>query len=344
MDKTPNELEQTDYAESQSLDYGAGLGGMAGTNYATTPLTGGPEMIGFAVTADLDAEYDENDEVEQTRQQIEETRTQMSSTIDAIQERLSPEHLVQQAKDTVHDATVGKATDMVTNAGDSVKGIGGTIVETIKENPIPAALAGVGLGWLIVSARKSGGSATPSYQSDDPRYGQGYGYDQPYGQYGQESPGMTGRARNAMGSVTEGAENAAGQVAGTVSDTVDQVQQTAGQFVGQAQQGMGQVGAQTEQRLQRAQSGFQQMLQQNPLGVAAGAVVAGMAVGLAVPETRKEDQLFGSTRDQLVDQAEHTVQEKAQQVQTVAEHAVSAATDAAKDAAQQSASDQGLTK
>ena len=86
----------------------------------------------------------EVDEVEVTRVEIERTRAGMSETVDAIQERLSPENLKEQAKDRVKEATVGKAQEA-----------GSGIVDTIRQNPLPAALTGIGLGWLFVERQKA---------------------------------------------------------------------------------------------------------------------------------------------------------------------------------------------
>lgn len=62
--------------------------------------------------AELNNEYDADTddttvEIEQTRAEIESTRAEMHDTIDAIQAKLSPDNLKQQAKDTVRDATIG---------------------------------------------------------------------------------------------------------------------------------------------------------------------------------------------------------------------------------------------
>src|ERR687896_800018 len=92
-------------------------------------------------------------EIERTRVEIERTRADMSETVDAIQERLSPESLKEQAKDRVKEATVGRAQDA-----------GSGIVGTIRANPLPAALTGVGLGWLLVNARKQSSTSRPSYR------------------------------------------------------------------------------------------------------------------------------------------------------------------------------------
>ncbi len=117
-----------------------------------------------AVDRDPDVLRDDTevDEVAATRAEIERTRADMSETVDAIQERLSPENLKEQAKDRVKEATVGRAQEA-----------GSGIMETIRANPLPAALTGIGLGWLLVSARRSASGQT--------RYrGRAYPYDYDY--------------------------------------------------------------------------------------------------------------------------------------------------------------------
>jgi len=104
-------------------------------------------------------------QTEMIRDDIEQTRAEMARTVDEIQARLSPQNIVEHAKETaketaaeaienvkqtVHDATVGKVENMVSNVSDTAKETGSGLIELIKENPVPAALAGLGLGWLYM--------------------------------------------------------------------------------------------------------------------------------------------------------------------------------------------------
>jgi hypothetical protein len=50
-----------------------------------------------------------SDSVEEAHARITETRAEMSATIEEIKERVSPQHLVQEAKEAVLHATIGKA-------------------------------------------------------------------------------------------------------------------------------------------------------------------------------------------------------------------------------------------
>ena len=55
--------------------------------------------------------------VDELKAEISETQGQLQQTLAAIQERLSPAHLAEQAKNTVRDATVGRVTDMAEQVG-----------------------------------------------------------------------------------------------------------------------------------------------------------------------------------------------------------------------------------
>src|SRR3712207_8109438 len=121
-----------------------------------------------AIDRDPDVLRDDTevDEVAATRAEIERTRADMSETVDAIQERLSPENLKEQAKDRVKEATVGRAQEA-----------GSGIMETIRANPLPAALTGIEIGWLLVSAR---GSASGQTRYGDRSYPYDYDYPPTY--------------------------------------------------------------------------------------------------------------------------------------------------------------------
>jgi hypothetical protein len=101
-------------------------------------------------------------EVDELVDDIVETREEMTVTVEEIGDRLDPRNIVAGAKETVREATVGKVEDMantagalVSDAGDTVREAGSGIVDTITRNPIPAAMVGVGLGWLALSRRPS---------------------------------------------------------------------------------------------------------------------------------------------------------------------------------------------
>ncbi len=75
----------------------------------------------------------------------------MTETIDAILERISPEHVKEQVKDRIREVTVGRAQWMVSKASHTARDAGVTLVRVVKQNPvILAAVAVFVLGWLII--------------------------------------------------------------------------------------------------------------------------------------------------------------------------------------------------
>ena len=91
------------------------------------------------------------------------------------------------ARAAVRDATVGRVEHMVHDARESVTDAGTSVLDTIKANPIPAAMIGIGLGWLLLGGAR-GGPRRASAERSMHRYrlgaGQragGYGYDQGFG-------------------------------------------------------------------------------------------------------------------------------------------------------------------
>ena len=106
------------------------------------------------------------------REQIERTREDMSQTINELQERLSPQHLAQQARESVREATVGRVQQLVGSAGDTATQVArraqeaaGPVVEQVRERPVPIALAGAGVGlawWLMRRA-----SSRQTWSRDD---------------------------------------------------------------------------------------------------------------------------------------------------------------------------------
>jgi ElaB/YqjD/DUF883 family membrane-anchored ribosome-binding protein len=195
------------------------------------------------------------------------------------------------------------------------RGTGTTgLMGTIRQNPLPAALTGIGLGWLLMSARKGGSSGQTSYQ--DRAYGYPPSYEQQRGSTGGgTSAGQAvGRARDRVGESATQAQDRATQAASQAQDRANQV-------ASRAQERVGQLGNQAR----RASGGFQRMLQENPLAMGALGVGVGAAVGLAVPQTSQEHEVMGEARDTLVEKAQEKAQDAQQRVQRVAEEAQSAA-------------------
>ena len=76
--------------------------------------------------------------------EIERTRSELDSTLSAIEHRLTPGQLVDQGLDYLRHS----------GANEFVQNLGGSV----KHNPMPVSLVGIGLAWLMAAGRNSGAS------------------------------------------------------------------------------------------------------------------------------------------------------------------------------------------
>jgi ElaB/YqjD/DUF883 family membrane-anchored ribosome-binding protein len=88
--------------------------------------------------------------------------------------------------------------------------------------------------------------------------------------------------------------------------------------------------------------------QENPLGLAIGAVAVGFVAGLLIPSTRVEDEKFGSVADDVKDKVKETGKEAVERGKQVAQDAAQTVQESGqehaqelKDSAQQNAQDVG---
>jgi ElaB/YqjD/DUF883 family membrane-anchored ribosome-binding protein len=267
---------------------------------------------------------DATDETDAIRSDIEDTRANMSSTIDAIQDKLSPQRLTEQAKGAVRDATVGRVQDMASNVTDTARETGATLMDTIRENPLPAALVGIGVGWLFLSARRRAAERDrwrPRYESgyydrDYGRYGaSGYARsasDYPYDRYGQYGSSQPSREENGkMSQMADAAKDKLSDAGDRAQDMTDTVKERASDMADQAQW-----------QAQRARGWLERTWDENPLVVAGAALAAGALVGLSIPSTDTERQMMGEASSNVLQKAADTAQDATQNVSDKAQQAM----------------------
>lgn len=299
---------------------------------------------------------DEPDSPEAIRVRIKQTRAHMSGVVDEIQTKLSPQRLSQEAKEMVKDATLRKVEDMANATMRKADTWRSQVMETVKQNPIPAALIGIGLGWLLIEGSRS--SSQYSYGSNDsePYYGSSSSrvryypqeksftskaqesFSENIGHVQQRAGEMTQNVQNKVGEVADNIQNKTGEVIDNLQTTASDLNNRAGEMASTLQAKAGdlqnRVSEQTDYLNQQAQYGmdrakqsFQNTLETNPLAVGAVAIAAGAAIGLMLPITQKEDELMGETRDRLFNQAQDMAKETLKKVEDRAGEAYRAVTE-----------------
>ena len=92
------------------------------------------------------------------RSQIARTRAAMSQTVDAIQARLSPRRLVNDAAQSVKDATVARVKRLAAKSNGMLGNGNGSafdakrMIDAVRTNPIPFAIAGVAAAAFVARA------------------------------------------------------------------------------------------------------------------------------------------------------------------------------------------------
>lgn len=234
------------------------------------------------------------DETEHLKAQIEETRNQMGETIEALQEKLSYSNISEQvsahvnnaiesAKNSVYDATVGKAAGLMKNINEGISQT--RVVRTARNNPFPFILIGLGTGLLIYR----------TYTSDRNR-----GFDRTRAQGLKRSSG----GETAM--ISDGDGESLGRLSSAVSSAYEGVSWAVDSAYTGSRYLANRAYSRTGEYGQLAQETYDRNLEENPLAVGAAAFAIGAFVGFAIPSTRYEGELMGEAREGLLRKARDT--------------------------------------
>ncbi|HEY0103891.1 MAG TPA: DUF3618 domain-containing protein [Brevundimonas sp.] len=98
-------------------------------------------------------------EADRLERDLEQNREHLRETLGAIEQKMSPGRLLDEAMAYFNTGPKAFASDLTTQ---------------IRDNPMPALLTGVGLAWLMMSDRKA--SAAPTGSSDAPLQTDGFGF------------------------------------------------------------------------------------------------------------------------------------------------------------------------
>lgn len=238
-------------------------------------------------------------ETQTIKAQIEETRADMGETIDAIQEKLSLSNISEQvseqvnnaietAKDTVYEATVGKAAHFMKNTGKQISN--SSIVTAAKENPLPFILIGLGAGLL----------AYQGFGSKNNRSAKRYRRPDYLAEERQTKKGsLMQSAQDNVRSVKDTVSGAAGSAYEGVTKAAENTYSSAGDLAHRAMEKASDLGT-------KAQETYDHLLEERPWAIGVAALAAGAAIGMAIPSTRYEGELMGEARINLMNKVQDT--------------------------------------
>ncbi|MGQ9367459.1 hypothetical protein [Azospirillum sp. ST 5-10] len=183
--------------------------------------------------------------------------------------------------------------------------------ETLRANPIPLAMIGLGVGWMLLS---------------------GTGYDRRIA-HSSTMRSVRERAYGAAGSVRQAAEHAydrAGESLHHAGDRVGGAMQRARGAAGRMGDQMG--GHESAGRARSMASGFWDMVDDHPLVAGVLGVAMGAALGASIPSTRYEDRWVGDYADEAYDRARSYAEDAIDRGTRAAKAAVETAREDVKEA------------
>jgi len=210
--------------------------------------------------------------------EVEASRGNLDRTVDALRGKMTPGQLFDEAS----RAMGGAGQQVMTR-----------FVEQAKENPMPLAVMGLGLAWLMSTSGKG------------PRAPQGYRNPVDL----VSSPGV-GEQVHAVGDA----------VSGLAADAREKVSGAASSVTELSRSAVDRAGEYGE----RAQRSFAQILEREPLLLGAAGLLVGAVFGAALPSTELEDRMVGPMRDKVVDKSKDLARSGMHQAGEVAQTAYAA--------------------
>ncbi|MFC5067238.1 DUF3618 domain-containing protein [Flaviflagellibacter deserti] len=261
---------------------------------------------------------------------VEQTRAGVASTLDQLRNRMTPGELADEVWDYARNG----------GGGEFVRNLG----RGMRDNPIPVALVGVGLAWLMTGRsgklpslsrdRRSRRDlydytgSTGGYSSVDDEADELHSapYSSDYRSSGQSSDSLLGKAREA-GHRAYDAVAGAGE---SVAEAASQVGDRASELRHQASRRGRELGHQAYVASRDVRRTATDFANEQPLIVAAAGLAIGAALGAIMRTTRTEARLMGEASDRVKQQARDLADQGYEQAAAIAENTYEQVVDEAK--------------
>jgi Protein of unknown function (DUF3618) len=268
--------------------------------------------------------------------EVEAQRGHLDRTVEALKDKLTP----------------GEVFDEASRAmGDAGQQILAKLLDQARQNPMPVALVGVGLAWLMSSSGKSAASGG----SPAGGLGQGLarasstlasagdavaGGAQELGRGASEGIKHLGDKAHAVGDTLSGRAHRLGDKAQDLASDMKETVSTMSDTMTSGAASLGHSGEAVAHRLSAAaqdtsrrvgESGaaagrwVSDLVKSEPLLIGALGLAVGFAIGAALPSTPVEDETLGHTRDQWLRKGRELARETLDHAGEVAQAAYAAA-------------------
>ena len=249
---------------------------------------------------------DATDDTDQIERDLAQTRARMDRRLDELGDRLAPNQLV---NDALAHVTGGDGADFAQ-----------TLIAKAKANPIPAALAAIGVAWLMASSQdnarasrtadlptrlRSAEAGVVRLQDEHPdvhasRLDDARGQVLGVARNASDTAASYGqRIKEAIASATESLKDVSHDVGSNASGVVDQLRGGKGGLAG------------------------------NPVVLGSAAALVGLVAGVLIPISEKEEHALGTVADRLRTQGRDLAQDVVNRGAQVAGDALGAVKDSA---------------
>jgi len=287
-----------------------------------------------------------NQDPDSLEHEVDARRADLNSTLNAVERKLSPNHLMDQAMEYFGD-----------NGSDIAQSVG----RSFKDNPLPLILTGVGLAWLITSQSRSGGrnyhetyyrdqvlrdgdsrgrtsydtgdtypyarvnapAAHRSYQADSSSYSSGSvdsddddSMMDKFGERMNEWTNTAGQWKEDLSSQLKSMKQEAGESA---EDWQSRIVSASVEHSQRMDQSMRQAQRQSSFKAREHAQSAKNFMEEQPLVAGALGIAAGALIGALLPSTSVEDKLIGERADDV----KSTMTDKAAQASSEAASVVS---------------------
>lgn len=239
------------------------------------------------------------------RKLMEQTREDIAGTLEGI--RHSFGRRGRRSGEKARGETSRRARMMFGEVDQMGKQIGRTVLDTARGNPVPLALLGLGLSWLAAERFRGLGEGRES-------------------QEGLTSAAAYPEARYEIVYPEEVSFHAAQHGYYTrEGETMEQVSEKLATGQKKAEEKVGQARDKASRQARKAEGGFRRLLETHPLVFGLGAAAFGAVVGFAIPETRREREVMGQSRDELVERSKEIGRHAVEEAKTTLKEAGEAA-------------------